>query len=56
MKISTKEFRVRESEKVRLKKFSTKVKPFYKSDEHYKQLLAEHIKELSERQEPALRG
>jgi PPK2 family polyphosphate:nucleotide phosphotransferase len=51
MKISTKEFRVRESEKVRLKKFPTRVKPFYKSDEHYKQLLAEHIKELSERQD-----
>jgi PPK2 family polyphosphate:nucleotide phosphotransferase len=51
MKISTKEFRVRESEKVRLKKFPTKVKPFYKSDEHYKELLAAHIKELSQRQE-----
>ena len=51
MKISTKEFRVRESEKVRLKKLPTKVKPFYKSDEHYKELLAAHIRELSERQE-----
>jgi PPK2 family polyphosphate:nucleotide phosphotransferase len=51
MTISTKEFRVRESEKVRLKKFPTKVKPFYKSDEHYKELLAAHIKELSGRQE-----
>jgi PPK2 family polyphosphate:nucleotide phosphotransferase len=51
MKISTKEFRVRESERVRLKKFPTKVKPFYKSDEHYKELLAAHIKELSGRQE-----
>ena len=51
MKISTKEFRVRESEKFRLKKLPTKVKPFYKSDEHYKELLAAHIRELSERQE-----
>jgi PPK2 family polyphosphate:nucleotide phosphotransferase len=51
MKISTKEFRVRESEKVRLKKLPTKVKPFYKSDDQYKELLAAHIKELSERQE-----
>jgi PPK2 family polyphosphate:nucleotide phosphotransferase len=51
MKISTKEFRVREGGKVRLKKLPTKIKPFYKSDEHYKQLLAAHIKELSERQD-----
>jgi PPK2 family polyphosphate:nucleotide phosphotransferase len=42
---------VRESEPVRLKKLPTKVKPFYKSDEHYKELLAAHIKELSERQD-----
>ena len=51
MKISTQEFRVRESEKVRLKKLPTKVKPFYKSDEHYKELLAEHIQELSKHQD-----
>ncbi len=51
MKISTKEFRIREGEKVRLKKLPTKVKPFYKSDEHYKELLAAHIKELSKRQD-----
>ena len=51
MKISTKEFRVREDEQVRLKKMPTKVKPFYKSDEHYKELLAAHIKGLSERQD-----
>ena len=50
MKISTKEFRVREGEKVRLKKYPTKVKPFYKSDDDYKELLAAHVKELSERQ------
>ena len=50
MNISTKEFRVREGGKVRLKKLPTRVKPFYKSDEHYKELLAAHIKELSERQ------
>jgi len=47
MKISTKEFRVREGGRVRLKKLPTKVKPVYKSDEHYKELLARHIKELS---------
>jgi PPK2 family polyphosphate:nucleotide phosphotransferase len=51
MKISTKEFRIREGDQVRLKKLPTKVKPFYKSDEHYKELLAAHIKELSVRQD-----
>jgi PPK2 family polyphosphate:nucleotide phosphotransferase len=50
MKISTSPFRVREGAKVHLKKLPTKVKPFYKSDEHYKKLLAAHIQELSERQ------
>jgi PPK2 family polyphosphate:nucleotide phosphotransferase len=51
MKISTKEFQVREGAKVNLKKMPTKVRAFYKSDEHYKKLLAEHIQELSKRQE-----
>ena len=51
MKISTKEFRIREGDQVRLKKLPTRVKPFYKSDEHYKELLAAHIKELSARQD-----
>jgi PPK2 family polyphosphate:nucleotide phosphotransferase len=50
MKISTKEFRVREGASVRLKHFSTKVKPFYQSDDDYKKILATHIRELSERQ------
>lgn len=50
MKISTKEFRVREGEKVRLKKYATKVKPFYQSDENYQKLLVSHIKDLSKRQ------
>ena len=51
MKISTKEFRVREGEHVRLKKLPTKVKAFYKSDDQYKELLAEHIRELSNHQD-----
>jgi PPK2 family polyphosphate:nucleotide phosphotransferase len=51
MKISTKEFCIGEGDKVRLKKLPTKVKPVYKSDEHYKELLAEHIKELSKHQD-----
>jgi PPK2 family polyphosphate:nucleotide phosphotransferase len=51
MKIAIKPFRVREGEKVRLKEYSTKVKPFYKSDEDYQKLLASHIKDLSQRQD-----
>ena len=50
MKISAEEFRVREGDKVNLKKWPTKVKPIYKSDGHYKELLAEHIEKLSDRQ------
>jgi PPK2 family polyphosphate:nucleotide phosphotransferase len=51
MKISTKEFRIREGDKVNLKKLPTKVKPVYKSDKDYKELLEKHIKELSKRQD-----
>ena len=50
MKISTKEFRIAEGDKVRLKKLPTEVKPFYKSDDEYKEILAEHIKALSKHQ------
>ncbi|MGO8765007.1 MAG: ADP-polyphosphate phosphotransferase [Limisphaerales bacterium] len=50
MKIETKKFRVSENEKVRLKKWPTRIKPFYQSDEEYKDVLAGHIKELSRRQ------
>ena len=50
MKIEAKAFRVREGEKVRLKKWPTKVKPFYKSKEHYQKLLEARTKEMSERQ------
>src|SRR3984885_9047914 len=51
MKIPTKEFCVQEGDKVRLKKLPTKVKPVYKSDEHYKELLAGHIEDLSKCQD-----
>ncbi len=50
MKINSKHFRVRQGEHVKLKRWPTRVKPFYKSKEHYKDILAEHIQELSERQ------
>jgi PPK2 family polyphosphate:nucleotide phosphotransferase len=50
MKIESKKFRVREGAEVKLKKWPTKVKPFYKSKEHYQKTLAEHVQELSQRQ------
>jgi PPK2 family polyphosphate:nucleotide phosphotransferase len=50
MKIESKKFRVREGETVKLKKWPTKVKPFYKSKEGYKTILETHIQELSTRQ------
>jgi PPK2 family polyphosphate:nucleotide phosphotransferase len=50
MKIESKKFRVREGEKVKLKKWPTKTKSFYKSKENYKTVLETHIKELSQRQ------
>src|SRR4030042_4401807 len=50
MKINAKHFRVQAGEKVKLKQWPTRVKPCYKSKENYKETLAEHIEELSERQ------
>jgi PPK2 family polyphosphate:nucleotide phosphotransferase len=50
MKIESKKFRVRDGEKVQLKKWPTKTKPFYKSKDDYKAILETHIQELSARQ------
>jgi PPK2 family polyphosphate:nucleotide phosphotransferase len=50
MKINPDDFRVRASEKVNLKKWPTCVKPFYKSKEHCKEILAEHTEKLNGRQ------
>ncbi|HYS58436.1 MAG TPA: ADP-polyphosphate phosphotransferase [Burkholderiales bacterium] len=47
MKIDAGEFRVEAGEKVRLEKRPTRVRPYYKSKEHYEALLGEHISELS---------
>jgi PPK2 family polyphosphate:nucleotide phosphotransferase len=47
MKISPKKFRVREGEKVNLKKWPTCVKPFYKSPEDCQEILAGHVRKLS---------
>ena len=47
MKIVPKTFRVREGEKVDLGKWPTRVKPFFKSENHYKEILTEHVQKLS---------
>jgi PPK2 family polyphosphate:nucleotide phosphotransferase len=51
MKISSKDFRVREGDQVDLAKWPTKVAPVYKSKEHYQKLLAEHVAQLSSLQQ-----
>ena len=51
MKISSKDFRVREGDEVDLKKWPTKVDPVYKSKEQYKKLLEEHVAQLSSQQQ-----
>ncbi|HEY5075848.1 MAG TPA: ADP-polyphosphate phosphotransferase [Pyrinomonadaceae bacterium] len=47
MKIKAKDYRVREGEKVHLRKWPTKVEALYKSKEHYQKLLHEHVAQLS---------
>jgi PPK2 family polyphosphate:nucleotide phosphotransferase len=47
MSIDTKRFQVKEGDKVSLKKWPTLVKPFSKSKKHYRELLEEHIEQLS---------
>jgi PPK2 family polyphosphate:nucleotide phosphotransferase len=51
MKITSKDFRVAEGDDVNLKKWPTKVDSVYKSKEHYKELLAEHVAQLSAQQQ-----
>ena len=43
MKFDPDDFRVRESDTVKLRKWPTLVKPAYKSKEHYQELLADHV-------------
>ncbi len=47
MKIKFKDYRVREGEKVKLKKWPTKVKPVYQSKKQYQKLLGEQVEQLS---------
>jgi len=51
MKINSKDFRVQEGEKVKLKKWPTLVKPVYQSKEQYQKLLGEQVGALSEQQQ-----
>jgi len=51
MNIDTKDFRVREGDKVELEKWATAVDPVYKSKPHYHDLLTEHVDRLSAQQE-----
>jgi len=47
VKINSKDFRVQEGERVKLKKWPTLVKPVYQSKEQYQALLGEQVEELS---------
>jgi PPK2 family polyphosphate:nucleotide phosphotransferase len=51
MKISSKDFRVREGEEVNLKRWPTRIDPVYKSKEQYAKLLEEHVAQLSAMQQ-----
>lgn len=51
MKINSKDFRVREGEKVNLKKWPTAVEPAYRSKKQYHELLAEHVEQMSSLQD-----
>ncbi len=50
MKIDVEGFRVREGGDVALGKWPTRVEPVYRSKEHYRELLADHVSRLSARQ------
>jgi PPK2 family polyphosphate:nucleotide phosphotransferase len=51
MSMSAKEFRVREGEKVNLRKWPTHVEPVFKSKEHYQVILQEYVAKLSSLQQ-----
>jgi PPK2 family polyphosphate:nucleotide phosphotransferase len=50
MKINADQFRVREGKHIKLKKWDTAVKPFYRSKEEYKEILEKHVAEMSKLQ------
>lgn len=50
MKINTEKFRVAPGRRVRLRKWATGIKPLYKSERHYRELLMGDVRKLSELQ------
>ena len=48
MKIDSKDFRVPKNAKIKLKKWSTKIKPCFESKEEYQNILENHVHELSD--------
>lgn len=50
MKVKSKDFRVPEGEKIKLKNWPTKVRPCFQSKEDYQGILGEHAHELSDLQ------
>src|SRR5579859_3233852 len=50
MHINSKDFRVTAGEKVKLKKWPTRIEPIYKSKGQYQEILSEHIQKLSAQQ------
>ena len=50
MKIDSQDFRVPKNAKIKLKKWSTKVKPCFESKEEYQNILEDHVHELSDLQ------
>src|ERR1700761_3854139 len=51
MNINSDDFRVSEGQKVKLQKWPTRIAPVYQSDAEYHELLAKHVKTLSDQQE-----
>ena len=51
MKINSKDFRVRPGDRVKLKEWPTKVKPFFPSKKQYQKLLEGHVEELNSLQQ-----
>ncbi len=51
IKISSKDFRTKPGEKIKLREWATLVKPFCKTKDSYKELLEEHVAELSSLQQ-----
>jgi len=47
MRINSEDFRVRHGEKVKLREWPTRVKPFCKSKKQYQKLLETHVEDLS---------